>query len=99
MVYYYVSAEKRVYWREVAIPAGNDAVNAALPISQFNGGGGVQPLASYLNSGKILSEFVTGFQPTLQSSRLTVLLESEGSDPGKAGNGKLQLTAVAYLRN
>lgn len=59
----------------------------------------VRPGKSIWSIGKILSEFVTGFQPTLQSSRLTVLLESEGSDPGKAGNGKLQLTAVAYLRN
>jgi len=95
----YTAASQTVFWREIAIPSGNNARNAAVPISQFDAGSGPQPLATYLNSGKPLATSITLFQPQVDGSRVIVKLESEGPIIGQAGNGRLQFTVVAYLRN
>lgn len=98
LVFYFDAPSRQVFLRNVALLPSDPEGDTPRPIEQY-ATGGPQPLANWLNQGKVLARDIYRCDFLLNDGTLTVSLEGEKPPVGNAPPEKLSLRTTTLFRN
>ena len=95
-VYYYKPSEHAVWLRDIPLLV---PTTAPVPLTEYDDGGGIFPLAHYATGGSLSAEKVSQFKPSVSGGLLNLSAQSQQLRAGSDTPETVSLQTVVHPRN